>query len=180
MSDKDTIYRQAAIDTIKRTDVEGISLNDVIAVTEVIARAVEKLPSAQPYTDEEIQKMQDMEQAQLEKAFELGREDAKAEIVRCKDCKHRGEKPISDGRYWCKFHNSFMYYCSDAMPTIKPERKMGKWVKAERDGVIVYSDAYAQCSMCKEVTFLGWEMKYCPNCGAKMVGDGNDYRSNNT
>ena len=45
------------------------------------------LPSAHPHTDEELQKMQDMEQAQLDKAFELGREDAKAEIVRCEDCK---------------------------------------------------------------------------------------------
>lgn len=31
------------------------------------------------YTDEEIQKMQDLEQAQLEKAFELGQEDANDE-----------------------------------------------------------------------------------------------------
>lgn len=59
----DVISRQAAIGTIKRTDVEGISLNDVIAVTEVIARAVEKLPSAQPeheYTMEECMYGQDM------------------------------------------------------------------------------------------------------------------------
>lgn len=53
-------------------------------------------------------------------------EDAKAEIeslpaaepsgelIRCKDCKHRGEKPIADGRYWCELHGTFMYYCSDA------------------------------------------------------------------
>lgn len=36
------------------------------------------------------------------------------EIIRCKDCKHRGEKPIADGRYWCEIHDTFMYYCSDA------------------------------------------------------------------
>lgn len=33
-------------------------------------------PSAQPYTDEEIQKMQDIEQAQLDKAYEMGKSDA--------------------------------------------------------------------------------------------------------
>ena len=33
-------------------------------------------PSAQPYTDEEIQKMQDIEQAQLYKAYEMGNADA--------------------------------------------------------------------------------------------------------
>ena len=36
------------------------------------------------------------------------------EIVRCKNCKHRVEKPIGDGRYWCELHDAFMYYCSDA------------------------------------------------------------------
>jgi len=36
----------------------------------------EQLPSAQPYTDEEIQKMQDIEQAQLDKAYEMGKADA--------------------------------------------------------------------------------------------------------
>lgn len=33
-------------------------------------------PSVQPYTDEEIQKMQDIEQAQLDKAYEMGKADA--------------------------------------------------------------------------------------------------------
>ena len=36
------------------------------------------------------------------------------EIIHCRDCKHRGEKPIADGRYWCEIHDTFMYYCSDA------------------------------------------------------------------
>lgn len=31
-----------------------------------------EIPSAQPYTEEEIQAMQDLEQAQLDKAYELG------------------------------------------------------------------------------------------------------------
>ena len=39
---------------------------------------------------------------------------AQPEIIRCKDCKHRGETPIADGRYWCDIHDTFMYYCSDA------------------------------------------------------------------
>ena len=53
-----------------------------------VEKALEQLPSTQPYTDEEIQKMQDMEQAQLDKAFELGREDAQPEIIHCKDCRY--------------------------------------------------------------------------------------------
>jgi len=39
---------------------------------------------------------------------------SETEIIRCENCKHQGEKPISDGRYWCNIHNAFMYYCSDA------------------------------------------------------------------
>lgn len=50
--------------------------------------AIKHLPSAQPHTEEEIQKIQDLEQAELEKAFESGREDAQSEIIRCKDCYH--------------------------------------------------------------------------------------------
>lgn len=42
------------------------------------------LPSAQPtYTDAEIQNMQDLEQAQIEKAYQLGREDAEPKWIPC-------------------------------------------------------------------------------------------------
>jgi len=52
---------------------------------------LETMPSVQPtYTDTEIQKMQDMEQAQLDKAFELGKE----EIIRCKDCKYWQDQEV--------------------------------------------------------------------------------------
>ena len=44
--------------------------------------SIEKIPSAQPYTDEEIQKMQDLEQAELDKAFELGKEEGRKEAQR--------------------------------------------------------------------------------------------------
>lgn len=40
------------------------------------------LPSAQPYTDEEIQAMQDLEQAQLDKAYELGWEEGREALRR--------------------------------------------------------------------------------------------------
>lgn len=40
-----------------------------------LIRVLEQLPSAQP-TDADIQKMQDIEQAMLEKAYECGRHDA--------------------------------------------------------------------------------------------------------
>lgn len=84
---EDLIRRSDAIDIIEKLQ-SNAEMDVVIGTLQAAKSALKGLPSAEPYTDEEIQKMQDMEQAQLEKAFELGREDAKAEIVRCKDCKH--------------------------------------------------------------------------------------------
>ena len=66
----DLISRQAAIDAINGVLVE----DDACKVW--FKLAVKNLPSAQPYTDEEIQKMQDIEQAQLDKAYEMGKADA--------------------------------------------------------------------------------------------------------
>lgn len=115
------IDRAKAIDALKAAywDKNIQSAKDdpcvVDAMTDWAIRQVKALPSAQPYTEAEIQKMQDLEQAEVEKAFELGREDGKTEIIHCRDCKYTdGCEPIEDGRYWCCLHESFMYYCSDA------------------------------------------------------------------
>ena len=60
----------------------------------------------------------------------------------------------------------------DNAPTIDAvEVKHGSWEKAKPHGVVIYSNAYAECSSCHSVIYLGWEMKYCPNCGAKMDGE---------
>lgn len=48
-------------------------------------------PSAQRYTDEEVQKIQDLEQLEIEKAFQLGREDAQRWIP-CSECEKRCDK----------------------------------------------------------------------------------------
>jgi len=74
------IDRQAAIDALSycqtylfdsRDDDKKISLEDA-------EYAIEQLQPAQPtYTDAEIQKMQDIEQAQIEKAHQLGYEEGK-------------------------------------------------------------------------------------------------------
>ena len=64
----DLISRQAAIEALmerfKRVPTTAIIAKDII----------ENLPSAQSYTAEEIQKMQELESAQVERAYELGRE----------------------------------------------------------------------------------------------------------
>ena len=98
------ISRQAAIDALAKilpTDpmkneyTKGNTVGVALAL-----KCVMQLPSAQStYTNEQIQKMQDMHQAEVEKAFELGREDANAEIVRCKNCKYCHEE--DEFEHWC-------------------------------------------------------------------------------
>jgi len=71
----DLIERQAAIDALHMhlmyrmgTDSNKKRLDEWI----------NNLPSAQPYTAEEIDKMQELESAQVERAYELGRESAQS------------------------------------------------------------------------------------------------------
>ena len=92
---QDLISRQAAIDAIVNT-VSEIGLHDNSEVARYgatfrqheIIDIIEGMPSAQPYTEAEIQKMQDLEQAELDKAYECGRASAQSEIIVCADCKH--------------------------------------------------------------------------------------------
>lgn len=72
----DTISRQDVLDEIRR--FSGYLDKDMI---NRICIGLNRLPSAQPYTDEEIQKIQELEQAQLDRAFGLGREDAKPQWI---------------------------------------------------------------------------------------------------
>lgn len=81
----DLISRQAAIDTVmgfmpSLTTPDGCGQFDreIFEAQEMfvdIGQALNKLPSAQPFTEEQIQTMQELESAQVEKAFELGKAD---------------------------------------------------------------------------------------------------------
>ena len=52
------------------------------------------------------------------------------------------------------------------LPSAEPVRH-GKWLKM--DGSYKFDkNAYAKCSVCGGVEFLGYRKKYCPNCGARM------------
>ena len=70
----DLISRQAALD----------ALNEIDEYNSRSIFAIKELPSAQRYTDEEVQKIQDLEQLEIEKAFQLGREDAQPGWIPCK------------------------------------------------------------------------------------------------
>jgi hypothetical protein len=50
---------------------------------------IKQFPSAQPYTDEEIQKMQDIEQAQFYRIHDLAYQEGKADAMRWISCADR-------------------------------------------------------------------------------------------
>ena len=92
----DLIDRRAAINVIKcDTTVSNIHQRNVMIAR--LTDAIKRLPSAQPYTEADIQKMQDLYQAEIDKAFELGQEDARSEIIHCGECKYYHD---SDGCFF--------------------------------------------------------------------------------
>lgn len=118
----DTISRAAAIDAIcedgTRLERQGQYSMTMAERKQRDADIIDALPSAQPYTAD-IQKIQDLEQAEIEKAFELGREDAMSEIIHCKDCKyHKSYTLYGQNQVFCNRRGlqtmEFDDYCSRA------------------------------------------------------------------
>ena len=86
----DLIDRQAAIDAMTNTlwhypNECYRNLNEYEFAKGLSELGLKSVPSAQPYTDADIQKMQDLEQAELDKAFELGKLDAESQWIPCSE-----------------------------------------------------------------------------------------------
>ena len=59
------------------------------------------------------------------------------------------------------------------LPTIDAvEVVHGRWIVVD-DGVLIGKGTHFECSKCGTWESWGRLSKYCPNCGAKMDGDGN-------
>lgn len=72
----DVISRQAAIEALYDKGLSMTAWGELLAMKwSDIQTCIELLPSAQPFTEEQIQTMQELESAQIEKAFELGKAD---------------------------------------------------------------------------------------------------------
>jgi hypothetical protein len=55
------------------------------------------------------------------------------------------------------------------LPSVNPTRKVGEWLVEEGDRNNYGYGSLCCCSNCKDYfTLCCIEMKYCPNCGAKM------------
>ena len=66
----------------------------------------------------------------------------------------------------------------DNLPTIEPERKRGKW--SVEFSPAYKGGAYCECSQCNYKFAMGAyfepdEWKFCPNCGADMRGEQDEY-----
>ena len=96
----DLISRAAAIDDLHGKDPSQVWDTADIEVW------VNALPSAQP-TDTDIQKMQDIEQAMLEKAYECGKQDA-AQWISCSE-------RLPDEDYWT---GANFQYSADVLMTV--------------------------------------------------------------
>ena len=72
----DLISRQAAIDALYDKGLSMTAWGELLAMKwSDIQTCIELLPSAQLFTAEQIQTMQELESAQVEKAYELGKAD---------------------------------------------------------------------------------------------------------
>lgn len=84
-------------------------------------KRIKNLPPVKPkFTDEEIQTMQDLEQAQIQKAYEIG----KTEDVEIKDCISR-HKAVYIAKHEC--NNLKIAIMLEELPPVNP--KSGKWKK---------------------------------------------------
>lgn len=75
----DLIKRQDAIDAVRKSYDEILDFSsDGHTIADSVEDIINTVLSAQPsYTDVEIQKMQDLESAEIEKAYQLGYEEGK-------------------------------------------------------------------------------------------------------
>ena len=64
----------------------------------------------------------------------------------------------------------------DEQPTVDVrENVRGEWIEPKPDGCWHFdAKAYAECSVCGKKQFLGYQMHFCPNCGADMRERGTD------
>lgn len=56
-------------------------------------------------------------------------------------------------------------------PTIKPERKTGRWLRIKGEQEYVCQECGQRCL---ETVMLTPRWNYCPSCGARMEGDSDE------
>lgn len=134
----------------------------------------DNVPSVTPkFTDTEIQKMQELEQAQLEKAYELGKEEMQPseDCISREEVRAELETLLKDADYSNENLLSYLHNFVVRLPSATPQPKTGHWIVIREEfefmGGIVNEPRGCKCSNCNKVA--RFKSDYCPNCGAKMV-----------
>ena len=182
-TDGDIISRQAAIDALLSHFVPQTYTGKQVEQAKKLAEGImSKVPSAQPFTEEQIQTMQELESAQIEKAYELGKADRptghwiedekqnvlmrkfieKGEVWRvCSVCGAGlmiGAEYETDKYYHETFHN-FCPNCGADMrggPTLTPEEFAEKMAGIAENGDEERKHVAADSIMCELLKSLGF------------------------
>ena len=105
--------------------------------------------------------------------YEMGLKESRSEIPNtCDDAVSRAIVQEEITKSIALKENPYqLWYRIQALPSVSPQQRTGRW--EEKDGYD--GDVYYDCSVCGEswASIEGTPktngMKYCPNCGAKMV-----------
>jgi rubrerythrin len=164
---------------IDRLEGRGAMKNDLISRRAAIRWAkTECNPYGKPTLDYEsgkkvIEHLEAMPSAQpdLDSAYTEGYTAAESKYRKMWDEMQANIKEKAFGKRKGLVHTADI----DAMPTIQPERKTGKWER-HYSRPNVYADLCWHCSNCGYSTPDNWanKWKFCPNCGARMVQEGED------
>ena len=125
------------------------------------------------FTDEEIDKVQAVEQAYVDKMVELAVAEVKE---RYSNAVKKAKKAIdemteihSDGEFYIKNVDAkwiiSKYLCG------AKEKPKGRWIATENEEMNIVG---YYCSCCDLPMETEEKTKYCPNCGAEMSGGGED------
>lgn len=189
----DAISREATLRPYK-----GLNDEDTISIW-LIRKNIEQQPSVKPqYTDDEIKKMQDLEQAEIQKAYKLGKAETGRWIENlCDSCTNKAcEFQSGIQRSKCDFYIPPMLHlepdnCGNYV--VQQEPKVDEEnIHREREQAYMqgYEDAckkYRQepktghwIRVTDDAGYLVWECdkcgwqqifktNFCPDCGAKMI-----------
>ena len=140
----DLISRQALCENALNQKDKSVTPNDIM-----------RFPSAQPYSEADIQKMQDLEQAEIQKAYELGKLDAESRWIPTK-VKPDPDLPEDDmsGYFLVTLHT----YGNIGFDMDEYEVKKMRWDRVNGWVLPVHSPAWIEEALTQDV--LAW--KPCP------------------
>ena len=147
---------------------------------ERIAQMIKNAPTIEPQ-----QKTQGRQRVAQKRRYTFGNDEFSLEAA-YHDCKLVFDGITDDDSFQeadtgliLYYANEIIYALQEALPSIQPEQKTGKWIYGEHD-IALHVDGY-YCNRCnffvpwdykhKAIDFIR-EYKFCPNCSAQMEVEG--------